>query len=706
MRRVDIRWLLLAFAASATLLLTAGCGGESPTSPAGPETPEQPQGPSDGPGDPQSPLECGRKGYPCALSDVPIEVLERSDALGDSVVTMLVDGTSVADAASWLEARPGMAEVQSDDGAIRFRLQGGRGTWIFLEGDELDAGAGVPPAPAPAVDRGDPGFANEIVGGGVKQKRALVLSPFLWQLGPYDDGPAVEAILENTRGYEGGVHFEKNETATDTEVGPDSFKGWGAYQVVHVSSHGKRTCDESGCRAAITVNTLEALVAGSGQTPAEMAHSLREEGLNVTKSKAHPGTTWVSVTADFFHKTYGSGLDNTLVVFNACQTFGSRATDLVDAIQGSSSVVFGWDEAVHSGEARDAMVRLFEELSEGGYRAEIAYDRLGKLKTGSATDYGPAPTLILGTRPTGGDLRIRDIVTLRDPVTEQELTASSVVQIDGTKNDDEPDLAPWLVRVDGMKQEEAEQATLHVTIDGADAEPVPVASGTVNDKDQWMVSGTVPLEYDLKEDKAVTLRAWVEFPDEGQSDHEVMATLSGDAPIMGTTWEFVATYTSSWIGIPNTPTHSSADLTLTFAPGQDPEEPHPRYIITGGTVTFDWTHTVGDCSFSTPVTTFEVTEEYANQSALIFDTTTHPVLYGGFMSTLGPDVVSSETCGIDGETHTRMQGSTVTWMYLEPGDEQQVSADNRSVTGTYRSVVEFTHQTFIQESKYTITRIR
>jgi len=694
-----------ALAASVALLLVCGCGGDA-SSPAGPETPdESDEGPADGPGDPSSELECGQKGYPCSLSAVPIGVLERSDALGDSAVTMLGDST-LAQVATWLRAREGMAEVQSGDQAIRFRLAGGRGTWIFVEGDELDPDAGAAPPQASALDGVDTTRVDEIVGGGVKQKRALVLSPFLWSFKAYDEGSAVEAILEATRGYEGGVRFEMNADSTDTTVGPESFKGWGAYQVVHVSSHGKRTCDANGCRAAITVNTLEALAAGSGQDPAELAHSLREEGLNVTKSTEHPGVTWVSVTADFFHKNYGSGLENTLVVFNACQSFGSEATDLVDAIRGSNSVVLGWDEAVHGGEARATMLKLYSELSEGGYRAEVAYDRLGNLKTGTATQYGPAPTLILGPRPRGGDLRIRDIVTLLDPATEQELTASSVVNIDGTKNDGEPDGAPWLVRVDGMKQDEAEKATLHVTVDGVDAEPVPVASGTTKDEDQWTVSGTVPLGYDLEENKTVTFRAWVELPDEGQSDHEVAAELNGDAPLMGTTWEFVASHTTSWTGIANTPYTSTADLILTFAPGQDPNEPHPRYVITGGTVTFNWTHTYGDCSYTADPITFEITEAYANQSVLIFDTTTQPVTYRGYVSTLGPDVKSTEQCGIDGDVSTRMQGSTVSWMHLDPGDEQPVSADNRSITGRYRREVVFTYMTFIQDSQYTITRIR
>jgi len=718
MKRVHISRSALAFGASAILLLVAGCGGESPTSPAGPETPEVPQGPSDGPGDPQSPLECGQKGYPCSLADVPLEVLERSDALADSVLAMVVDGATAAEAAAWLNTKDGMAEVQSNDLAIRFRLAGGRGTWVVLRQDELDGSSGAPVADRPvaaepsaqtddrarlrAIDPAwsDPGRANEIVGGNLKEKRALILSPFLWAFGAGDEGPGVEGILKNTRGYEGGVEFEHNDAAGATEVGLESFLEWGAYQVIHVSSHGERVCNEAGCRAIILVNRLDAILPGAAQTLAEKQKTLRQEGLEVTLYREPPGW-YVSVTADFFRKFYQGGLDNTLVFVNACETYGAQATDLVDAIQGNSSVVLGWDYSVKGKNAKAAALALYGDLSEGGYLAEVAYDRLGDLKTGEPTANEPAPTLRMSQRPKGGDLRIRDIVTLLNPATDQELTASDVVNIDGTKNDDQPDLAPWLVRVDGMKQEEAEKAELHVTVDGVAAEPVPVSSGTVDDKDEWTISGTVPLGYDLTEDKAVTFRAWVEFPDEGQSDHEVVATLGGDAPLMGTTWEFVSTETVDEYVPHTTPYTATAHLTLTFAEGQDPKEPHPRYVITGGTVTVDYSHTYYDCTLNGS-TTFDVTDEMTGVSELIFDTTLSPVGYSGILYTNGPEFEVQQNCGSSGSS-TWTNNANNSWMEWTAGDGQTVSADRQTISG--KECVGCDDH-FIRESTYTITRIR
>lgn len=720
MKRVYIRRSAQAFAASAILLLVAGCGGESPTSPAGPETPEVPQGPqgpSDGPGDPQSLLECGQKGYPCSLADVPLEVLERSDVLADSVLAMVVEGATAAEAAAWLNTKDGMAEVQSNDMAIRFRLAGGRGTWVVLRQDELDGSSGAPHADRPGAvgpsaqpdDRArlraihpawsEAGRANEIVGGNPKEKRALILSPFLWAFGGKDDGLVVEGILKNTRGYEGGVEFRHNDAAGATGVGLESFLGWGTYQVVHVSSHGERVCNEAGCRAIILVNRLDAILPGTTQTPAQKQKTLRQEGLEAARYREPPGW-YVSVTADFFRSNYRGGLDNAVVFFSACESYGPQATDLVDAIRGNSSVVFGWDYAVKETDAKAATLALYGDLSEGGYLAGVAYDRLGDLKTGEATAKEPAPTLRMSKRSKGGDLRIRDIVTLLNPATDQELTVSDIVHIDGTKNDDQPDQAPWLVRVDGMKLEEAEKVTLHVTVDGVAAEPVPVSSGTVDDKDKWTVSGTVPLGYDLKEDKAVTFRAWVEFPDEGQSDHEVIATLGGDAPLMGTTWEFVSTETFDDPYI--SPYTTTARLTLTFAEGQDPNEPHPRYVITGGMVTWDYNFTTDVCTVTSPVFTFDVTDEMTGISQLVFDTTLSPVGYSGELYTNGPEFEVTSYCGDD--TFKQTNRANNNWMEWTAEDGQTVSADGTTISGTYTIFSEIFNG--VIESKYTITRIR
>jgi len=644
-------------------------------------------------------LECEVRGFPCSLSEVPIAVLERGDALGDEALTMLQGGASTSEAATWLDAQADVAEVAWDDVAIWFRLQGGAGIWILREGAFSQASAsGVAPADHPARQSRP---TRHVVGGpDSDQKKALVLSPFHWQFPDLDDSPSVAAILSGTRGYEGRVSFKANQQQSSSNVGLDSFMGWEQYQVVHVSTHGKRICYAGACKATLVAGLLENLLPAGPGTKAEKLHALTFQGVTYAKGEK-TGLEYLVLNADFFRFHYPAGLDNTLIFFNACQSFGPQATDLVEAIQGSTSVVFGWTETVYVADATATAVALYEALSEGGYPAEVAYDNLGALKVGEAVPGQSSPQLSLSERPEGGDLRIRDVIHLLHPGSGQILTASDLVAIQGTQGDGVPDAAPYLVRVDGVKEQLAASMMVHVSIDGVEAEPVALASGQRDDEDRWMVSGIVPLSYDLKEETPVKLRAWVNLHSGGESMHETGATLTGEEPIMGTVWELQAVHTSGWTGgIPHTPYTATTRLTLRFAPGQAATEPHPRYVVTGGTVTYDYNHTYYDCSFSAPAITFDVTDEVSQDSRLIFNTTVSPVRYSGVIYTQGPQFQVAEQCG-GGDGSTRTQRAANTWLLVEPGEARTVSEDRRSIVGTYR--VESGVGFFI-ESKYTITR--
>lgn len=680
-----------------SLLLSAGiavtavaCGSDS----SGP-------GPGPGPGG-DATLECEDRGYPCSLAEVPIAVLERGDALGDEALGMLDGGASTGEAAAWLDDQADVAEVEWDDVAIWFRPEGGAGIWILREGAfSPEAASGVVPSAHTGHTARQSLLARHVVGPDSEEKKALVLSPFLWQVGGLDDGPSVAATLSGTRGYENRVSFRANDQQSSANVGLDGFMGWDEYQVVHVTTHGKRICTDAGCRATIVAGTLEsALPAGPG-TKAEKLHELAHQGVSYAKGEK-TGLEYLVLNADFFRHQYPAGLDNTLIFFNACQSFGPQATDVVDAIQGNTSVVLGWTETVYVVDATAAAVALYEALSEGGYPAEVAHERIGDLKVGEAVPGQNSPQLRVSERPAGGDLRIRDVVYLLLPGSDQILTASDRVPIDGTQGDGVPDAAPYLVRVDGVEPQLAADMVVHVSIDGVEADPVPLTSGQVDDEDRWLVSGTMPLSYDLEEEKPVTFRTWVTLHSGGESRHETGATLSGEEPIMGTVWELEAVHTSGWTGgIPHTPYTATAHLTLQFAPGQSPADPHPRYLVTGGTVTYDYNHTYFDCTYSAPAITFDVTEEVSLESRLDFDATMTPVRYTGLIYTQGPEIQVVESCG-DGSS-TRTQRAANTWLLVQPGEARTVSADRRSVVGTYRTEA---GNGFFIESDYTITRTR
>ncbi|MEJ2541580.1 MAG: hypothetical protein P8188_16715 [Gemmatimonadota bacterium] len=571
LRTRSVAVFLLAAAAG-----TLGCSDES-----------SPTVPDPGTGD----LECEILNYPCSLAEVDLPILLRSNELGDSVLARLERGASTAEAADWLAEQDGIVDAMSGNLGVWFRLDGGRGTWVVTEGallsepDPSAAAVGPEPsrraparvpdrlwvdprsgalprpttqavAPASADGRSETGLSAlagisawairsvgsgsaapsggllepprprlDIVGSGSEEKRALVLSPYAWGFQGWDSGPAVRDILQSTRGYENGVDFAQNADSMATDVGLTSFMGWGAYDVIHVDSHGSWVCDDEGCRGVLVVNPLYAFFP-AGLSEVEQIEKLKEvnqPGVELVKSK---GGGFIGVNADFFHR-YANDLEDAVIVLNACQLFESATTDLVDALAGAGNVVFGWTEAVYSSDAYRAASRLFEELSEGGYPAEVAYEKLGDLRTGRATRHGPSPTLRMARRPSGGDLQIREVVTLLDPASGQELAAEDRVQIEGIPGDGEEDAAPFLVQVDGVLADDADDVILRVSVDDVESDPVPVSSGTPNEKDQWIIQGQVPLGYDLEEDRPVDFLARVELASEGESEHRSGAILTG-----------------------------------------------------------------------------------------------------------------------------------------------------------------------------------
>jgi hypothetical protein len=201
---------------------------------------------------------------------------------------------------------------------------------------------------------------------------------------------------------------------------------------------------------------------------------------------------------------------------------------------------------------------------------------------------------------------------------------------------------------------------VHVEIDGIAAEPQPLGNGTSNSEHQWTVTGSVELGYDLEEDKTVTFRAWTELYSGGESAHETPATLTGEEPIMGTEWEFVATHVSGYRGAPYASSDYSATtrLTLEFAEGQDALEPHPMYVVAGGTVNYDYSHIHDQCSSSADPLQFEVTEEMAGVSFLTFDTTVTPVTYSGLIFTNSPEFTVTSTCPDSSSTRSHRRSTS------------------------------------------------
>lgn len=516
---------------------------------------------SQAPDSPESGLECELENYPCSIAEVPYEILERSSVLSQLVATMYEDGDSPADIAGFLGDQEDMVDVTIDDGGVRFRIEGGRGTWVIPEAAVATRGAPTPGSPGSAL-LGSFEPQARVVAPNVPLKKAIVLSPMRWNFRHLDDGPTVRGILAETQGYDHaeGVKFEENASSADTNVSLDDFKGWDEFDLIHVVSHGTRICDKDKCQAVISSQLLRGCPPGGTGVQVHRAEALRRfvdrgvelatvagRGLRVVTDESAPGSqrpgdtepgpeddpsNWICannrielvfLTAEFFAEQYPDGLEDTLIFLNSCRTLGGEATDLAETLLGEGSVYLGWTDWVRNPVAFAAAESLYNEMARGGWPVELAYDQLGDL----AFDPKNESLLVLGKLGTGDGLRIREVVELLHPVSEERMKPLNVVEIVGTINDGQTDSIPFRVRVDAIGPDDAVQLPLHISVDGQLRSDMLVSSGVMH-AESWTVTGVIDLGFDVIDGQEVTLHAWLDLPDGGRSSHEVEVTLVGE----------------------------------------------------------------------------------------------------------------------------------------------------------------------------------
>jgi hypothetical protein len=596
-------------------------------------------------------IDCGDEAYPCTFADVDPAVTARSEQLAQDVASQMHEGRTREEIESFVRGYDGVAEVESDTGKVRFRLAGGRPEWI-VDDPTIGVGAGLGPAanlPSRRIAISGrlgtqvlgSGTYNSIVGPATEAKRALVLSPFLWDFGASDDGAAVADTLRGTRGYADGVVLAANAKPADRIVDIEDFKGWTSDQVVHVASHGVRLCKAGPCRAAIAVRLISGTVGGVfvgtrgfELDPAEAS----ETGVDILHTVN--GLTLLALDAAFFRNQYRDGLADTLVFFNACDIFGAQATDLADAIRGTAGEFMGWSEIVHSTAAHDAATALYSQLASGRTAGE-AVASIGTLATDPVL---PNAQLMLG-RPAPNDLRIREIVTATDPQSGQPLISGATLPIQGSLNDAQADDVTWQVSVDGLDAAEAAGATLHVAIDSVAAPPVPVSSGT-NAGTHWIVTGVLSLGADLTAPRPATVIASVDLPEGGVSHTETPIVLGGGERPTGTVWT-VHVSRDGPEDLGTVATTLTIDATVEFA-GTGPGN-SLQYLVTDGT--YHWTYgpsEAGGCVFSAnPVSGSLTPENTAGSLGLAFYVNGSSISWNAEFHFDGDETQRTIECGPD-----------------------------------------------------------
>ncbi len=288
-------------------------------------------------------LACDDAGRPCSWSDADPAVFAATHEIGQGALDRYAAGESLVDIAIDLAADPRMAGLIVDELAIVFRLEGGLATWVLA--DEVvegvrSGGGPAPDAPVRLI------AAYDVVGEDPESKSALVISPFLWQFTDDDEALEVAAMYEDARGYEGNVTLLTN-TTEEQQVDINAFLGWGAYDVVHLSTHGAQVCPAGqACQTLLAVGK-------------RYFEGVIEDGLTIAYSSL--GASW-GVDNKWFAENYKAGLPDTLVVLSGCQT--AKGTELVATF--GSGAVFAWTNSVLAPAARGASLELHRTLIETG----------------------------------------------------------------------------------------------------------------------------------------------------------------------------------------------------------------------------------------------------------------------------------------------------------------------------------------------------
>jgi hypothetical protein len=662
-----------------------GCRGEDdPVTNTGNSVPSSPASdplptPTPTPGDPTTPvgLDCGADGFPCSLSEVSLDVLQRGETLADAVIAMLEGGSSIEQALSYLRAQTDVADAASNEVALRFRLNGGRDVFILqpeaLASVPQDAAVGIA-APTPmAVTRASKATVQKVVvGNSIEQKRALVLSPFKYFFKEFDDGAPVAQLLENTRGYGGNVTYRENATKTAATVGIEQFAGWENYDVIHVTGHGAQVCDVNRCVATI--------LTGDIYSNADDLLRLTELGLNTAHVRGTEGK-FLALSPDYFKKQYPAGLDSKLIVFNACQTYSASDSALSDALLGPNSVFLGWSDAVESSAGKAAALALFQNLSANGVTAQLAFDSLGELAINRHTFEGrQVEAQLLLDSNVSSELRIREVVKLERITGGGELLANATVNVVGKAEDGIVDLVPYQILVEGIPESQQSAAVIQFTVDGHSSTPQTVAAGERVGDTGWRLTGQIPY-IDVAPEQRVEMLATVQLPEGGTSEHRVSVNLTAAGEQQAETWVGQGIMHLD-IDTSFNQVHETVVANVTFK--QDPSTIGARYKYldsVGGTMTWSRSGAVptafdGLCSYSAGPVEIAIPD---GDGGIIIDTAASPQTYSMSGLTRGPTVRVAENCG-NYAFSTRVSGSWVPALGHTSGFT--VSADGGTISGT------------------------
>lgn len=458
---------------------------------------------------------CETDGYPCSPAEQSDSAIELSERYKGEIQSKQSEGLTYTEIADWLRDQEGVVDVVAADDRLRFRVEGGSAHWLIAIGRDYPLmpappfAEGAEPAPLPAPAAASFGRKSVLREDGSEtklKKKALIVNPFQFQFGT--DTDAWRQRLRELHDYDTVEYFE------DDQIPDTYFANWNDYRFVWVLSHGAYlperddpdytaifSAKQCGINRWIGVETAtggggEVLKNGKPiawlmglerpQAEAQMTtdqlqrwRTFRDDEVQELEQKGQacgqldigsvsvPGQgeeggplvrqgaflDFIYYDEAWYSTHYAGGLDNVLVHLSVCS---SLAVPL-RGTAANASVVFGWTEPVGADQDDLATAVLFDRLITQGETADEAYRRLTLSTQHSHTWDGKTTELKEQTWGGGGSARIREIVSIIDPIVGEPMPDEGGMLDAREINDDGDTIVDVTVKIVGFGELEADE---------------------------------------------------------------------------------------------------------------------------------------------------------------------------------------------------------------------------------------------------------
>jgi hypothetical protein len=619
-------------------------------------------------------LECHGGEYACTWAEVSEDVLQRTLALGHAAVEVVRGGGSIDDAAAFLSAADGVLEVMVGNGALRYRLDGGRPAWasfaVFgsaVAGQEISSRAATRASSVVAWSGVPVVRPSSVVGVDPAAKRALVLSPFEWRALPGDNGSAVASLLEDTRGYEGRVQYLANSAAAARTVTLDTFLDLDGHDVVYIATLGFAAWGP--CHLTAGTDCSHTLLGAIDYLEGDP--NWRDQ-TGIEPVTMMSGNVILGVSHDFFREHYPTGIAHGVIWIQASE---SAASYLATAIPAADSMYVGWSGSVDSVAARNVATSFVELVTTTGIPLDRANDALG------AANEVPGGALRTLRSVQDTDVRIREVVVLRHPGSGSEHTSDDALIVTGTAGDGQPDALTLMIDIDGLSAIDLVGTSLTILVDDWSAPQIPLGGGDwawVGDSMTRRLVTTLDTPFDFADGQRVKMGALASLADGGTSQHVVTPTVT-DGRVLPRTWVGTTRLTAPLTTNGSAAIVRTATVSFTRDPSQAADSPYPRYISDGGTMTWQLGGSYGTCSDQSPLVTVPLSP--SSYDYVLIDTTTSPFTYAAYGHLAdGPLVTVSSDCS-DTDYETRAGG---TWLLAPDVASHTFTMSGNVIEGEYR----------------------